>query len=84
MEESSGGANGTGDEALVAPDIDRVLSMAIEQSKRDVDNTCTVLGISPGESRTFLLIYLVVIQYAVISLTIHFNCVVYTKLQTTI
>ncbi|XP_026326708.1 DNA-binding protein D-ETS-4-like isoform X4 [Hyposmocoma kahamanoa] len=47
MEESSGGANGTGDEALVAPDIDRVLSMAIEQSKRDVDNTCTVLGISP-------------------------------------
>lgn len=49
MEESSGGA-GT-DEALVAPDdIDRVLLMAIEQSKRDVDNTCTVLGISPGES----------------------------------
>ncbi|XP_072941464.1 DNA-binding protein D-ETS-4 isoform X2 [Epargyreus clarus] len=47
MEESSGGASGTGDEALVAPDIDRVLSMAIEQSKRDVDNTCTVLGISP-------------------------------------
>ncbi|XP_050342023.1 DNA-binding protein D-ETS-4 isoform X1 [Nymphalis io] len=44
MEESSGGA---GDEALVAPDIDRVLTMAIEQSKRDVDNTCTVLGISP-------------------------------------
>ncbi|XP_052751542.1 DNA-binding protein D-ETS-4-like isoform X2 [Galleria mellonella] len=42
MEESSGG-----DETLVAPDIDRVLSMAIEQSKRDVDNTCTVLGISP-------------------------------------
>ncbi|XP_013190116.1 DNA-binding protein D-ETS-4 isoform X1 [Amyelois transitella] len=42
MEESSGG-----DDALVAPDIDRVLSMAIEQSKRDVDNTCTVLGISP-------------------------------------
>ncbi|CAH0397367.1 unnamed protein product [Chilo suppressalis] len=42
MEESSGG-----DEALVAPDIDRVLSMAIEQSKRDVDNTCSVLGISP-------------------------------------
>ncbi|XP_049865295.1 DNA-binding protein D-ETS-4-like isoform X2 [Pectinophora gossypiella] len=47
MEESSGGANGTGDDSLVAPDIDRVLSMAIEQSKRDVDNTCTVLGISP-------------------------------------
>lgn len=45
MEESSGG-----DEALVAPDIDRVLSMAIEQSRRDVDSTCTVLGISPGES----------------------------------
>ncbi|CAG9562931.1 unnamed protein product [Danaus chrysippus] len=44
MEESSGGP---GEEALVAPDIDRVLSMAIEQSKRDVDNTCTVLGISP-------------------------------------
>ncbi|CAK1551562.1 unnamed protein product [Leptosia nina] len=42
MEESSGG-----DDALAAPDIDRVLSMAIEQSKRDVDNTCTVLGISP-------------------------------------
>ncbi|XP_028173284.1 DNA-binding protein D-ETS-4-like [Ostrinia furnacalis] len=42
MEESSGG-----DEPLVAPDIDRVLSMAIEQSKRDMDNTCTVLGISP-------------------------------------
>ncbi|XP_013161713.1 PREDICTED: DNA-binding protein D-ETS-4-like isoform X2 [Papilio xuthus] len=47
MEESSGGAGGTGDDTLVAPDIDRVLSMAIEQSKRDVDNTCTVLGISP-------------------------------------
>lgn len=47
MEESSGG-----DDSLVAPDIDRVLSMAIEQTKRDVDNTCTVLGISPGESRT--------------------------------
>ncbi|CAG4987966.1 unnamed protein product [Parnassius apollo] len=47
MEDSSGGASGTGDDALVAPDIDRVLSMAIEQSKRDVDNTCTVLGISP-------------------------------------
>lgn len=45
MEESSGG-----DEGLVAPDIDRVLTMAIEQSKRDMDNTCTVLGISPGES----------------------------------
>ncbi|CAH2091660.1 unnamed protein product [Euphydryas editha] len=44
MEESNGGA---ADEALVAPDIDRVLTMAIEQSKRDVDNTCTVLGISP-------------------------------------
>lgn len=44
MEESSGG-----DDALVAPDIDRVLSMAIEQSRRDVDNTCTVLGISPGK-----------------------------------
>lgn len=44
MEESSGG-----DDALVTPDIDRVLSMAIEQSRRDVDNTCTVLGISPGE-----------------------------------
>lgn len=43
MEESSGGDD------LVAPDIDRVLSMAIEQSKRDVDSTCTVLGISPGE-----------------------------------
>lgn len=42
MEESSGG-----DDALVAPDIDRVLSMAIEQTKRDVDNTCKVLGISP-------------------------------------
>ncbi|CAB3229278.1 unnamed protein product [Arctia plantaginis] len=42
MEESSGG-----DDALVAPDIDHVLSMAIEQTKRDVDNTCTVLGISP-------------------------------------
>ncbi|XP_022829157.1 DNA-binding protein D-ETS-4-like isoform X2 [Spodoptera litura] len=42
MEESSGG-----DDSLVAPDIDRVLSMAIEQTKRDVDNTCTVLGISP-------------------------------------
>lgn len=41
MEESSGGDD------LVAPDIDRVLSMAIEQSKRDVDSTCTVLGISP-------------------------------------
>ncbi|XP_068627656.1 DNA-binding protein D-ETS-4-like isoform X2 [Battus philenor] len=47
MEDSSGGAGGAGDDALVAPDIDRVLSMAIEQSKRDVDNTCTVLGISP-------------------------------------
>ncbi|KAJ0179149.1 hypothetical protein K1T71_004861 [Dendrolimus kikuchii] len=46
MEESSGG-----DEALVAPDIDRVLSMAIEQSKRDVDNTCTVLGISPDPTQ---------------------------------
>lgn len=46
MEESSGG-----DETLVAPDIDKVLSMAIEQSKRDVDNTCTVLGISPGKLR---------------------------------
>lgn len=45
MEESSGG-----DDALVTPDIDRVLSMAIEQSRRDVDSTCTVLGISPGES----------------------------------
>lgn len=41
MEENSGGDD------LVAPDIDRVLSMAIEQSKRDVDSTCTVLGISP-------------------------------------
>ncbi|CAK1578034.1 unnamed protein product [Parnassius mnemosyne] len=51
MEDSSGGANGTGDDALVAPDIDRVLSMAIEQSKRDVDNTCTVLGISPDPSQ---------------------------------
>ncbi|GBP07299.1 DNA-binding protein D-ETS-4 [Eumeta japonica] len=46
MEESSGGA-GTSEEALVDPNIDRVLSLAIEQSKRDVDNTCTVLGISP-------------------------------------
>lgn len=45
MEESSGG-----DDTLVAPDIDRVISLAIEQSKRDMDNTCTVLGISPGES----------------------------------
>ncbi|XP_038213015.1 DNA-binding protein D-ETS-4-like isoform X1 [Zerene cesonia] len=44
MEESSGGAD---NDVLTAPDIDRVLSMAIEQSKRDVDNTCTVLGISP-------------------------------------
>ncbi|XP_045488042.1 DNA-binding protein D-ETS-4 isoform X2 [Pieris rapae] len=44
MEESSGGAD---NDVLVAPDIDRMLSMAIEQSKRDVDNTCTVLGISP-------------------------------------
>lgn len=46
MEESSGGA---GDEALGAPELEQVLSMAIEQSKRDVDSTCTVLGISPGE-----------------------------------
>lgn len=51
MEESSGGA---GDVELVTPDIDRVLSMAIEQSKRDMDSTCTVLGISPGESNLFL------------------------------
>lgn len=50
MEESSGGTNGVGnDDALTAPDIDTVLTMAIEHSKRDVDNTCTVLGISPGE-----------------------------------
>ncbi|XP_050681616.1 DNA-binding protein D-ETS-4-like isoform X2 [Leptidea sinapis] len=44
MEESSGGA---AEESLGTPDIDRVLSLAIEQSKRDVDNACTVLGISP-------------------------------------
>lgn len=58
MEESSGGATGTSDDALVAPDIDRVLSMAIEQSKRDVDNTCTVLGISPGESLIFTIAFI--------------------------
>lgn len=53
MEESSGG------DELVAPDIDRVLSMAIEQSKRDADNTCTVLGISPGKriSKVYLTTY---------------------------
>ncbi|XP_073967633.1 DNA-binding protein D-ETS-4-like isoform X1 [Choristoneura fumiferana] len=45
MEESSGGTGS--EETLVNPDIDRVLSMAIEQSKRDVDDTCSVLGISP-------------------------------------
>ncbi|XP_011562451.3 DNA-binding protein D-ETS-4 isoform X1 [Plutella xylostella] len=44
MEESSGGVC---EDSLANPDIDKVLSMAIEQSKRDVDNTCTVLGISP-------------------------------------
>lgn len=50
MEESSGGTSGAGgDEGLATPDIDRVLSLAIEQSKRDVDSTCTVLGISPGK-----------------------------------
>ncbi|XP_041973016.1 DNA-binding protein D-ETS-4-like isoform X2 [Aricia agestis] len=47
MEESSGGT----EDALAAPDIDRVLCMAIEQSKRDVDNTCTVLGISPDPNQ---------------------------------
>ncbi|KAL0839302.1 hypothetical protein ABMA28_016047 [Loxostege sticticalis] len=43
MEESSGG-----DKPFIVPGthIDHVLSMAIEQSKRDMDNTCTVLGIA--------------------------------------
>lgn len=47
--EDGGGSGGAGDEALGAPELEQVLSMAIEQSKRDVDSTCTVLGISPGK-----------------------------------
>lgn len=58
MEESSGGD----DNALAAPDIDRVLSMAFEQSKRDVDSTCTVLGISPGESFVACIIHTISIH----------------------
>lgn len=65
MEESSGGAD---NDALVAPDIDRVLSMAIEQSKRDVDNTCTVLGISPGESYSFIEVVLMCHFYIIIAI----------------
>ncbi|XP_061706247.1 DNA-binding protein D-ETS-4 isoform X2 [Cydia pomonella] len=45
MEESSGGANT--EDTLATSEMDRVICMAIEQSKRDVDNTCNVLGISP-------------------------------------
>lgn len=52
MEESSGGTGS--EDTLANPDIDRVLSMAIEQSKRDVDNTCSVLGISPGEPKSVI------------------------------
>lgn len=52
--EESGDANGvSGEAALATPDIDRVLSLAMEQSRRDVDNTCTVLGISPGKYDPF-------------------------------
>lgn len=29
--------------------IEPVLSLALQQLRRDVDNTCSVLGISPGE-----------------------------------
>lgn len=47
MEDGGEGNGAGGEEALATPDIDRVLSLAIEQTKRDVDNTCTVLGISP-------------------------------------
>ena len=35
-----------------------VLSLALQQLRRDVDNTCSVLGISPGQSQIIIIIIL--------------------------
>lgn len=39
-------------EELTREKIEPVLSLAIEQMRKDVDNTCTVLGISQGKENT--------------------------------
>lgn len=54
MEEGTDPSGVGGEDNLVGQDIDHVLSLAIEQSKRDVDNTCTVLGISPGNGKVYI------------------------------
>jgi len=41
-------------EQLDRDTIEPMLSLAIEQMRKDIDTTCSVLGISPGESRKHL------------------------------
>lgn len=44
-------------EELTREKIEPVFSLAIEQIKRDVDNTCNILGIASGEFHIFLWFY---------------------------